>query len=102
MAMRKTQKNGIYFYTSCNRSCQYNLLLTHHSKLNDEQTLLYFCSKRDNEQFDIYNITLSEGELLHDFLGSSEPGEITVETVLSGDGNDKYPFIKPARGRGRI
>ncbi len=62
-------------------------------KINDEQTLLYFCSNRDNEQFDIYNIPLPSGELLHDFLGSTEPGEITVETVLSGDGNDKCPFI---------
>lgn len=62
-------------------------------KINNEQTLLYFCSNRENEQFDIYSIPLPTGELLHDFLESPEPGEISVESVLSSDGNDKCPFI---------
>ena len=62
--------------------------------INDDQTQLLFCSNRDHDYFNIYNILLPAEAALHGFLGSGGPGEITVDPVLSSDDNDKCPSIK--------
>jgi len=62
--------------------------------ISNDQTQLLFCSNRDNDYFNIYSIPLPAEAALHGFLSSSESGEITVDSVLSSDLNDKCPFIR--------
>jgi len=58
-----------------------------------DQSQLFFCSDRENNNFSIYNISLPESADLHAFISSDEPGEPVLNTVLSSDFNDKCPYI---------
>jgi hypothetical protein len=60
--------------------------------INRDTTRLLFCSNRENDQFDIYSVSLSKGTYLHDQLSSGSP-VISKESVLSGNQNDKCPSV---------
>jgi len=60
--------------------------------INSTGTKVFFCSNRENSQFDIYSADLSSSTILHDHLNSGSV-VISKETVLSGSSNDKCPFI---------
>ena len=60
---------------------------------SNDQTSLYFCSNRENDNFSIYSIGLPEAAELHEFITSNEPGDPLLNTVLSSDFNDKCPYI---------
>lgn len=58
-----------------------------------DQSQLFFCSDRENDNFSIYSIALPESAELHAFITSNEPGESELNTVLSSEANDKCPYI---------
>jgi len=58
-----------------------------------DQSQLFFCSNRENDNFSIYSIPLPPGAELHTFITSNESGEPVLNTVLSSDYNDKCPYI---------
>lgn len=58
-----------------------------------DQTSLFFCSNRENDNFSIYSISLPGAAELHSFITGTEPGEPVLNTVLSSDFNDKCPYI---------
>ncbi len=60
--------------------------------INSDGTRMFFCSNRENNQFDIYSVNLGTTSLLHDQLISGSV-IISKETVLSGSQNDKCPSI---------
>lgn len=60
--------------------------------INSDGTRMFFCSNRENNQFDIYSVNLNNTALLHDQLNSGSL-VISKETVLSGSQNDKCPSI---------
>ncbi|MGM0464440.1 MAG: hypothetical protein ACQEQW_07260 [Bacteroidota bacterium] len=55
---------------------------------------IYFCSDRDNGVFNIYSATLERGtsQLVAEFTDDS-PREIILQESVSGDYNDKCPFL---------
>ncbi len=61
--------------------------------ISDELGKFLFCSNRENDSFDIYSFDLPQGPLFQEFLTGTIPYEITKETILSGDGNDKCPSL---------
>ena len=58
-----------------------------------DQSQLFFCSNRENDNFSIYSISLPEAADLHAFIIGNEPGETVLNTVLSSNFNDKCPYI---------
>jgi hypothetical protein len=60
--------------------------------INREGNRMYFCSNRENSQFDIYSVILNASNI-HDYLINSDAVTISKETVLSGSKNDKCPSI---------
>jgi len=61
--------------------------------ISHDQTSLYFCSNRENDNFSIYSIGLPEAAELHNFITNNEPGDPVLNPVLSSDYNDKCPYI---------
>lgn len=60
--------------------------------LNQECTQMWFCSNRENGQFDIYTLQLNPEEYLYDYLNKTDLA-IAREETLSGDSDDKCPII---------
>lgn len=62
--------------------------------LNPERDRIYFCSDRENGDFDIYYADLPDPEDgLDHILSGSLSHSVQKDTVLSGSGEDKCPFI---------
>ncbi len=61
--------------------------------INSDGTRIFFCSDREDNQFDIYSTTINNGTGLYDDLINGGSVIITKETVLSGSRNDKCPSI---------
>lgn len=61
--------------------------------ISDDRTQLLFCSNRENNLFNIYCIQLPDEADLHNFLISTEPGEPTLNSILSSAFNDKCPSV---------
>ncbi len=61
---------------------------------NTEFSRIFFCSNRKNGVFNIFSIPFeSQNDNLVDDLTSMAEQEITIETVLSSNYDDKCPFI---------
>ena len=60
--------------------------------LNQESTQMWFCSNRENEQFDIYTLQLNPEEYLYDYLKKPDL-IITKAETLSGEADDKCPIL---------
>lgn len=60
--------------------------------INIDYTRLWFCSNRENKQFDIYTLPLNPDEYLYDFLNRPEL-VVTKEKILSSGSDDKCPII---------
>jgi len=60
--------------------------------INIDGSRIYFCSNRENNQFDIYYATMIQS-VLHTYLSTPDTLVVLKETILSGDKNDKCPFI---------
>lgn len=61
--------------------------------ITEDQSMLYFCSNRESEHFNIYSIALPGSENLHAFFTGTDPMEADLNTALSSDHNDKCPYI---------
>lgn len=61
--------------------------------ITEDLTHLFFCSNRENDMFDIYEIQLPEETELHGFFTGTEPGAPVLNQVLSSEGHDKCPSI---------
>lgn len=61
---------------------------------NDSFSSIYFCSNRENNQFDIYSVEIdvSSDEIIK-VLSDTNIHTVTRNTVLSGDYDDKCPYI---------
>ncbi len=55
-------------------------------------TKMWFCSNRENNQFDIYSVSLNPDEYLHEYLNKTNL-VIVNEAVLSGLAEDKCPVL---------
>jgi len=112
-----------YFFYSDNRDGNYDIRYTHHHKsfgtygagnliygpdtllvinsgkddlypsFTEDLGRLFFCSNRENEQFDIYSIPLPDADGLHGFITGTEAVEPVLNAVLSSSFDDKCPFI---------
>jgi len=61
---------------------------------NDDFTSIYFCSNRDNDQFDIYSVEINgSSEEVFKLLADTSAHEVIKNLVLSGDHDDKCPYI---------
>jgi len=59
-----------------------------------DSTMLYFCSNRNNGNFDIYYTTIEQPEHELELLfADTTAREIKLDTILSGPYEDKCPFI---------
>ncbi|NLV18160.1 MAG: hypothetical protein GXY51_01565 [Bacteroidetes bacterium] len=61
--------------------------------IHGENSRFFFCSDRDNGQFDIYSTEIPTDVYLHDFFINTTDAEITKEINLSSDFNEKCPSI---------
>jgi len=61
---------------------------------NDDFTKIYFCSNRENNQFDIYEVAVdgSSDDMIK-VLSDTTMRTVTKNTVLSGEYDDKCPYI---------
>jgi hypothetical protein len=59
---------------------------------NSDYTRMWFCSNRENDQFDIYSMPLNPDEFFYEYLIKPDLA-ITKEAVLSRDSDDKCPII---------
>jgi hypothetical protein len=59
---------------------------------NGDITKMWFCSNRENEQFDIYTLQLNPEEYLYDYLNKPDL-MITKAETLSGEADDKCPIL---------
>jgi hypothetical protein len=59
---------------------------------NQDYTRMWFCSNRENNQFDIYTVSLNPDEYLYDCLIKPDL-TIVKEDVLSGETDDKCPIL---------
>jgi hypothetical protein len=60
--------------------------------LNAEYTQMWFCSNRENYQFDIFSVPLNPDEYFYEYLNKTDLA-ITKEEVLSGESDDKCPIL---------
>jgi len=60
--------------------------------LNEDYTQMWFCSNRENGQFDIYSLQTNPDEYFYEYLNKTDL-VIAKEEVLSGDSDDKCPII---------
>ncbi len=60
---------------------------------NSDFTKIYFCSDRDDGVFDIYYTDIDVSNGIIDELSDTASHEIIRDTVLSGDYDDKCPYI---------
>jgi hypothetical protein len=61
---------------------------------NDDFTNIYFCSNRDNDQFDIYSVEINgSSEEVFKLLADTSAHEVIKNLVLSSDHDDKCPYI---------
>ncbi|MDH5603781.1 MAG: hypothetical protein OEY51_07575 [Cyclobacteriaceae bacterium] len=61
--------------------------------INMDNSSLFFCSNRDNDQFDIYSIALPNEVEFDGFIRSTTPGVVIKNDVLSSNFDDKCPSI---------
>jgi hypothetical protein len=61
--------------------------------IDQNSNTLYFCSNRDQEQFDIYKLPVSTTSSFPEFLQSDYNPAVEKVSVLSSDFNDKCPFV---------
>ncbi len=61
--------------------------------IHQDKSKLLFCSNRENGSFDIYSIDLNTDVLLQDYLTGANSVQISKESVLSSNANDKCPSI---------
>lgn len=60
--------------------------------LNKDYTQMWFCSNRENNQFDIYSVPLNPDEYLYEYLNNPDLA-IVKEGILSGESDDKCPIL---------
>lgn len=60
--------------------------------INTDYTQMWFCSNRENNQFDIYSVPLNPDEYFYEYLNKTDLA-ITKEEVLSGESDDKCPIL---------
>ena len=61
---------------------------------NLDKTKLYFCSNRENDNFDIYYAKLDNPDLDYEaILSDSMPHTISKEIIMSSEYDDKCPFV---------
>jgi len=61
---------------------------------NNDFSLMYFCSNRDNDVFNIYSVQLEKyiDQITDEFI-NTESLEISMNETLSGAYNDKCPYL---------
>jgi hypothetical protein len=64
----------------------------YYTTLNEDYTQMWFCSNRENQQFDIYSVPLNPDEFFYEYMNKPDLA-ITKEAVLSGDSDDKCPIL---------
>ncbi len=61
---------------------------------NDDFTRIYFCSNRENDQFDIYSVDIdASAKEIVDVLADTTMHTVTKNTTLSSDYSDKCPYF---------
>lgn len=61
---------------------------------NDDFTNIYFCSNRENDQFDIYSVEIDgSSDDIFKVLADTNIYTITKNIILSGDYDDKCPYF---------
>lgn len=84
------QEQVFYPYTADLANSEFDDL---YPTVSDHLGKFLFCSNRENDSFDIYSFDLKKGVLLYELLAGTGTAEVSKETVLSSEGNDKCPSL---------
>lgn len=60
---------------------------------NSGKNRIYFCSNREGEGFNIYYVNVNPGADYQSVLSDNTQYEVFLDTTLSGNSDDKCPFI---------